>query len=138
MGDHTSTRNPPTKEHRHIAQSEGSKKTHKAPKTDNVISTITDDSFISFRKKIHFPNDLVMKVPTRSDHAHFPPLRYVTVYEFNLRAELQFPPSPELIDILTVCGVSLSQFSYRAISIVMGLIVLFRDYGVVLSSECLF
>ncbi|KAH0460797.1 hypothetical protein IEQ34_008760 [Dendrobium chrysotoxum] len=36
-----------------------------------------------------------------------------------------------------ICGVCLSQFSYRAMSIVMGLIVLFRDRGVVLSSECL-
>ncbi|KAH0469985.1 hypothetical protein IEQ34_001543 [Dendrobium chrysotoxum] len=36
-----------------------------------------------------------------------------------------------------LCGVCLSQFSYRAMSIVMGLIVLFRDRGVVLSSECL-
>ncbi|PKU88138.1 hypothetical protein MA16_Dca014572 [Dendrobium catenatum] len=73
MGDYTSTRNPPVKEDRPIARSKGSKKTHKAPKTDDVISAITDDSFIFFRKKFHFPNDLVMKVPTRSDHALFPP-----------------------------------------------------------------
>ncbi|KAH0448518.1 hypothetical protein IEQ34_022318 [Dendrobium chrysotoxum] len=78
-----------------------------------------------------------MKVPARSDHARFPPPRYVTVYESNLRAGLRFPPSPELINFLTICGVSLSQFSYRAMSIIMGLIVLFKDRGVVLSAECL-
>ncbi|KAH0465518.1 hypothetical protein IEQ34_005621 [Dendrobium chrysotoxum] len=78
-----------------------------------------------------------MKVPARTDRACFPPHGYVTVYEFSLRAGLRFPPSSELIDILTLCGVCLSQFSYRAMSIVMGLIVLFRDRGVVLSSECL-
>ncbi|KAH0453791.1 hypothetical protein IEQ34_018115 [Dendrobium chrysotoxum] len=78
-----------------------------------------------------------MKVPARTDRACFPPPGYVTVYEFSLRAGLRFPPSSELIDILTICGVCLSQFSYRAMSIVMGLIVLFRDHGVVLSSECL-
>ncbi|KAH0464386.1 hypothetical protein IEQ34_007172 [Dendrobium chrysotoxum] len=78
-----------------------------------------------------------MKVPARTDRACFPPPGYVTVYEFSLRAGLRFPPSFELIDILTICGVCLSQFSYRAMSIVMGLIVLFRDRGVVLSSECL-
>ncbi|KAH0455126.1 hypothetical protein IEQ34_017050 [Dendrobium chrysotoxum] len=78
-----------------------------------------------------------MKVPARTDRACFPPPGYVTVYEFSLRAGLRFPPSSELIDILTICGVCLSQFSYRAVSIVMGLIVLFRDRGVVLSSECL-
>ncbi|KAH0434979.1 hypothetical protein IEQ34_026714 [Dendrobium chrysotoxum] len=78
-----------------------------------------------------------MKVPARTDRACFPPPGYVTVYEFSLRAGLRFPPSSELIDILTLCGVCLSQFSYRAMSIVMGLIVLFRDRGVVLSSECL-
>ncbi|KAH0468206.1 hypothetical protein IEQ34_003239 [Dendrobium chrysotoxum] len=78
-----------------------------------------------------------MKVPARTDRACFPPPGYVTVYEFSLRAGLRFPPSSELIDILTLCGVCLSQFSYRAMSIVMGLIMLFRDRGVVLSSECL-
>ncbi|KAH0461434.1 hypothetical protein IEQ34_009009 [Dendrobium chrysotoxum] len=78
-----------------------------------------------------------MKVPARTDCACFPPPGYVTVYEFSLRAGLRFPLSSELIDILTICGVCLSQFSYRAMSIVMGLIVLFRDRGVVLSSECL-
>ncbi|KAH0457360.1 hypothetical protein IEQ34_012675 [Dendrobium chrysotoxum] len=78
-----------------------------------------------------------MKVPVRTDRACFPPPGYVTVYEFSLRVGLRFPPSSELIDILTLCGVCLSQFSYRAMSIVMGLIVLFRDRGVVLSSECL-
>ncbi|KAH0462169.1 hypothetical protein IEQ34_009744 [Dendrobium chrysotoxum] len=45
-----------------------------------------------------------MKVPARSDHACFPPPGYVTVYEFSLRAGLQFPPASELIDILTIYG----------------------------------
>ncbi|KAH0465814.1 hypothetical protein IEQ34_005917 [Dendrobium chrysotoxum] len=78
-----------------------------------------------------------MKVPARSDRACSPPPGYVTVYVFSLRAGLRFPPASELIDILTICGVYLSQFFYRVMSIVMGLIVLFRDRGVVLSSECL-
>ncbi|KAH0464699.1 hypothetical protein IEQ34_004802 [Dendrobium chrysotoxum] len=78
-----------------------------------------------------------MKVPARSDRACFPPQGYVTMYEFSLRAGLRFPPASELIDILTICGVCLSQFSYRVMSIVMNLITLFRDCGVVLSSECL-
>ncbi|KAH0451260.1 hypothetical protein IEQ34_018559 [Dendrobium chrysotoxum] len=78
-----------------------------------------------------------MKVPARTDRACFPPPGYVTVYEFSLRAGLRFPPSSELIDILTICGVCLFQFSYRAMSILMGLTVFFRDRGVVLSSECL-
>ncbi|KAH0469897.1 hypothetical protein IEQ34_001455 [Dendrobium chrysotoxum] len=135
MGDPASSKNP--SEDHPAQRSEVSKRTQKAPKVDDVISTITKDSFISFRKKFYFPNDLAMKVPARSDRACFPPPGYVMVYEFSLRAGLQFPPSSELIDILTICGVCLSQFSYRAISIVMGLIVLFRDRGVVLSSECL-
>ncbi|KAH0457777.1 hypothetical protein IEQ34_013092 [Dendrobium chrysotoxum] len=124
-------------EDRPAQRSEVPKRAQKAPKADDVISTVTEDSFISFRKKFHFPNDLVMKVPARTDRACFPPPGYVTVYEFSLRAGLRFPPSSELIDILTLSGVCLSQFSYRAMSIVMGLIVLFRDRGVVLSSECL-
>ncbi|KAH0450101.1 hypothetical protein IEQ34_020793 [Dendrobium chrysotoxum] len=135
MGDPASSKIP--SEDRPAQRSEVPKRTQKAPKTDDVISTVTEDSFISFRKNFHFPNDLVMKVPARTDHACFPPPRYVTVYESSLRAGLRFPPSSELIDILTICGVCLSQFFYRAMSIVMGLIVLFRDRGVVLSSECL-
>ncbi|KAH0464677.1 hypothetical protein IEQ34_004780 [Dendrobium chrysotoxum] len=135
MGDPASSKNPSGD--RPAQRSEVPKRTQKAPKADDVISTVTEDSFISFRKKFHFPNDLVMKVPAKIDRACFPPPGYVTVYEFSLRAGLRFPPSSELIDILTICGVCLSQFSYRAMSIVMGLIVLFRDRGVVLSSECL-
>ncbi|KAH0470543.1 hypothetical protein IEQ34_000266 [Dendrobium chrysotoxum] len=128
MGDLASSKVP--SEDRPAQRSEVPKRAQKAPKADDVISTVTEDSFISFRKKFHFPNDLVMKVPARTDRACFPPPRYVTVYEFSLRAGLRFPPSSELIDILTLCGVCLSQFSYRAMSIVMGLIVLFRDRGV--------
>ncbi|KAH0452817.1 hypothetical protein IEQ34_017141 [Dendrobium chrysotoxum] len=135
MGDPASSKNP--SEDRLAQRSEISKRIQKAPKANNVISTITEDSFISFRKKFHFPNDLVMKVPARFDLACFPPPGYVTVYEFSLRAGLRFPPASELIDILTICGVCLFQFFYRVMSIVMGLIVLFRDRGVVLSSECL-
>ncbi|KAL0904917.1 hypothetical protein M5K25_027081 [Dendrobium thyrsiflorum] len=102
MSDPTSSKNPP--EDRPTHQSEGSKKIHKKPKTDDAIFTITEDSFISFRKKVHFPNDLVMKVPARSDRAHFSPLGYVTVYEFSLRAGLRLPPAPKFIDILMICG----------------------------------
>ncbi|KAH0459480.1 hypothetical protein IEQ34_012294 [Dendrobium chrysotoxum] len=135
MGDPASSKIP--SEDHPVQRSEVLKRVQKAPKADDVISTVTEDSFISFRKKFHFPNDLVMKVPARTDRACFPPPGYVTVYEFSLRAGLRFPPSTKLIDILTLCGVCLSQFSYRAMSFVMGLIVLFRDRGVVLSSECL-
>ncbi|KAH0451490.1 hypothetical protein IEQ34_018789 [Dendrobium chrysotoxum] len=128
MGDPVSSKNP--SEDRPAQRSEVSKRTQKAPKANDVISTVIEDSFISFRKKFHFPNDLVMKVLARTDRACFPPPGYVTVYEFSLRAGLRFPPSSKLIDILTICGVCLSQFSYRAMLIVMGLIVLFRDRGV--------
>ncbi|KAH0456626.1 hypothetical protein IEQ34_014533 [Dendrobium chrysotoxum] len=80
---------------------------------------------------------MVMKVPTRFDRACSPPPGFVIVYEFSLRAWLRFLPSPELIDILTICGVSLAQLFYRAMSIIMGLIIFFRDYGAVLSPKCL-
>ncbi|KAH0456464.1 hypothetical protein IEQ34_014371 [Dendrobium chrysotoxum] len=102
MGDLASSKIP--SEDRPAQRSEVPKRAQKAPKADDVISTVTEDSFISFRKKFHFPNDLVMKVPARTDRACFPPPGYVTVYEFSLRAGLRFPPSSELIDILTLCG----------------------------------
>ncbi|KAH0460148.1 hypothetical protein IEQ34_010811 [Dendrobium chrysotoxum] len=122
MGDQISTKNPSAKDNHFVAQSEGLKMTYKAIKTDYVTSTVTSDSLITFRKKFYFPNDMVMKVPTRSDCARFPPPGFVTVYEFSLRAGLRFSPSPKLIDILTICGVSLSQLSYKIMSIIMGLI----------------
>ncbi|KAH0464760.1 hypothetical protein IEQ34_004863 [Dendrobium chrysotoxum] len=60
------------------------------------------------------------------------------LYEFSLRAGKRFPPPLELIDISVICGVSFSKLSYRAMSIIIGLIVFFRDREAVLSLECLF
>ncbi|KAH0458706.1 hypothetical protein IEQ34_011520 [Dendrobium chrysotoxum] len=137
MGDPTSTKNLSTKDDHFVARREGVKKTYKATKTDDVVSTVTGDAWLAFRKKYYFPNDMVVKVPARSDRACSPPLGFVTVYEFSLRASLRFPPSPELSNILMIYGVSLAQLSYRAMSIIMGLIVLFRDRGAVLSPDCL-
>ncbi|KAH0468374.1 hypothetical protein IEQ34_003407 [Dendrobium chrysotoxum] len=137
MGDPTSTKNPSAKGDRFVARREGVKKTYKATKTDDVVSTVTGDALLAFRKKYYFSNDMVVKVPARSDRACSPPPRFVIVYEFSLRAGLRFPPSPELSDILTICGMSVAQLSYRAMSIIMGLIVLFRDRGAVLSPDCL-
>ncbi|KAH0469628.1 hypothetical protein IEQ34_001186 [Dendrobium chrysotoxum] len=39
------------------------RKTQKVGKVNDVVSTITGDSLILFRKKFHFPNSLVVKVP---------------------------------------------------------------------------
>ncbi|KAH0459373.1 hypothetical protein IEQ34_012187 [Dendrobium chrysotoxum] len=125
MGDPASSKIP--SEDRPAQRFEVPKRTQKAPKVDDVISTVTEDSFISFRKKFYFPNDLVMRVPARTDRACFPPPGYVTVYEFSLQAGLRF------CSFLRTDRHS----DDLAISIVMGLIVRFRDRGVVLSSECL-
>ncbi|KAH0467465.1 hypothetical protein IEQ34_004703 [Dendrobium chrysotoxum] len=137
MGDPTSTKNSSTKGDRFVARREGVKKTYKAIKMDDVVSTVTGDALLAFRKKFYFHNDMVVKVPSRSDRVCSPPPGFVIVYEFTLRAGLRFPPSPKLSDILTICGVSLAQLSYRAMSIIMGLIVLFRDRGAVLSPDYL-
>ncbi|KAH0459963.1 hypothetical protein IEQ34_010626 [Dendrobium chrysotoxum] len=86
-------------------------------------------------KNFHIPNDVVTTVPKRSDRASLPPPGYLTVNETSLRAGLRFPPSAELVEILRRCGVCLSQFSYRAMSVTVGLIALFRDRGTVLTPE---
>ncbi|KAL0916191.1 hypothetical protein M5K25_013683 [Dendrobium thyrsiflorum] len=122
MGDPASTTIPPAKGDCPAIQHEVLKKPHKVGKADDVVSTITGNSLIIFRKKFHFPNDFVIKVPAKSDLACAPPPGFLTVYEFSLRAGLRFPPASELIDILRIYGVSLSQLSYRAMSIIMGLI----------------
>ncbi|KAH0453413.1 hypothetical protein IEQ34_017737 [Dendrobium chrysotoxum] len=79
-----------------------------------VDSTLT-------RKKFHLSNDLVMKVPQKYDQDYSPPLGYLTISEFSLRAGLQFPSPLELIDISVTCRIT------------VGLIVFFRDRGVVLT-----
>ncbi|KAH0454918.1 hypothetical protein IEQ34_016842 [Dendrobium chrysotoxum] len=86
-------------------------------------------------KNFHIPNDMVTTVPKRSDRASLPPPGYLTISETSLRAGLRFPPSAELVEILRRCGVCLSQFSYRAMSVIVGLIALFRDRGAVLTPE---
>ncbi|KAH0456682.1 hypothetical protein IEQ34_014589 [Dendrobium chrysotoxum] len=86
-------------------------------------------------KNFRIPNDVVTTVPKRSDRASLPPPGYLTVSEASLRAGLRFPPSAEVIEILRRCGVCLSQLSYRAMSVTVGLIALFRDQGAVLTPE---
>ncbi|KAH0458072.1 hypothetical protein IEQ34_013387 [Dendrobium chrysotoxum] len=88
-------------------------------------------------KNFHIPNDVVTTIPKRSDRASLPPPGYLTVSETSLRAGLRFPPPVELVEILRRCGVCLSQFSYRAMSVTVGLIALFRDRGTVLTPEYL-
>ncbi|KAH0458134.1 hypothetical protein IEQ34_013449 [Dendrobium chrysotoxum] len=101
---YTSTKIPPTKGDRLVVQLEGLKKSQKVAKVDDVMSTITGDSLIIFRKKFHFPNDLVMKVLAKFIRVYSPPQGFLII----LRTGLQFSPPPELIDILTTYGVSLS------------------------------
>ncbi|KAH0448890.1 hypothetical protein IEQ34_022690 [Dendrobium chrysotoxum] len=107
----------------------------KGAKVDDVASTITGDLLMLLHKNFHIPNDVVTTVPKRSDRASLPPPWYLTVSETILRAGLRFPPSAELVEILRRCRVCLSQFSYRAMSVTVGLIALFRDRGAVLTPE---
>ncbi|KAH0467563.1 hypothetical protein IEQ34_002596 [Dendrobium chrysotoxum] len=86
-------------------------------------------------KNFHIPNDVVTTVPKRSDRDGLPLPRYLTISETSLRAGLRFPPPAELVEILKRCGVCLSQFSYRAMSVTVGVIALFRDRGAVLTPE---
>ncbi|KAH0449550.1 hypothetical protein IEQ34_020242 [Dendrobium chrysotoxum] len=108
---------------------------NKEARVNEIASTITSDFLILFRKNFHFPNDVVTIVPKRSDRASLPPPGYLTVSETHLRAGLRFPPPAELIEILQWCGVNLSQFSFRAMSVTVGLIALFRDRGATLTPE---
>ncbi|KAH0466864.1 hypothetical protein IEQ34_004102 [Dendrobium chrysotoxum] len=86
-------------------------------------------------KKFHFPNDVVTIVPKRSDQDSLPPPGYLNISETNLRAGLRFPPPAELIEILWRSGVNLSQFSFREMSVTVGLTALFRDRGATLTPE---
>lgn len=85
-------------------------------KPDEVMSTITRDALVIFCKKYHFTNDLVVKLPTKSDKACSPPPGYITLYEMSLQARVRFPLSPELVVILSACEICISQFLYRVIT----------------------
>ncbi|KAH0460843.1 hypothetical protein IEQ34_008418 [Dendrobium chrysotoxum] len=99
------------------------------------IGVLSEEARKNLNSNFHFPNDVVTIVPKRSDRASLPPLGYLTISETNLRAGLRFPPPAELIEILRRCGVNLSQFSFRAMSVTVGLIALFRDRGATLTPE---
>ncbi|KAH0458623.1 hypothetical protein IEQ34_011437 [Dendrobium chrysotoxum] len=113
----------------------GERRSTKVAKVDDVASSITGDLLMILHNNFHFPNDVVMMVLKRSDRASLPPPGYLTVSETSLRAGLRLPPPAELVEILKRCGVCLSQFSYRAMSVTVGLITLFRDRGTVLTPE---
>ncbi|KAH0464388.1 hypothetical protein IEQ34_007174 [Dendrobium chrysotoxum] len=68
-----------------------------------------------------------MTVLKRSDRVSLPPPGYLTICETSLREGLCFPLPAELIAIFIWCGISLSQFSYRAMPVMMWLISLLRD-----------
>ncbi|KAH0458290.1 hypothetical protein IEQ34_013605 [Dendrobium chrysotoxum] len=106
-------------------------------RSDDVASIITSDSLAAIRKKFHVPNDVLIIAPKRTDRAHTPPQGFVAVYEMTLRAGLRFPPAPELLDIFKACGVALPQFLCRAVTIIVGLIVFFRERGATLTVEYL-
>ncbi|KAH0451095.1 hypothetical protein IEQ34_021787 [Dendrobium chrysotoxum] len=110
---------------------------NKEARVNEIASTITSDFLILFRKNFHFPNNMVTIVPKRSDQASLLPPGYLTISETNLRAGLCFPPPAELIEILRRSGVNLSQFLFRAMLVIMGLIALFRDRGATLTPEYL-
>ncbi|KAH0463310.1 hypothetical protein IEQ34_007892 [Dendrobium chrysotoxum] len=98
---------------------------------------ITGDSLTILHKYFFIPNDVVTTVPKRFDRAGLPPPGYIIICDTNLRVGLLFSPPAELIEILKKCEVSLSQFLHRAMSVTVGLIVLFRDRGAILTPEYL-
>ncbi|KAH0453349.1 hypothetical protein IEQ34_017673 [Dendrobium chrysotoxum] len=133
-GDHLPS-NDPVVRRKPAAPPNAERRPNKGARVDDAASTITGDALIILHKNFHIPNDVVTMVPQRSDRAGLPPPGYFTVNETSLRAGLRFPPPAELVEISKRCGVSLSQFSYRAMSVTVGLILLFRDRGAVLTPK---
>ncbi|KAI0520564.1 hypothetical protein KFK09_008040 [Dendrobium nobile] len=133
-GDHFPSRDSAVRENP-VVPPVGRRRPDKGARADDLASTVTSDSLIIFRKKFHFPNDVVAVAPKRSDRAGVPPPGYLTICETHLRSGLRFPLPAELIEVLMHCGVSISQFTYRGMSVMIGLIALFRDRGAILTPE---
>ncbi|KAH0461890.1 hypothetical protein IEQ34_009465 [Dendrobium chrysotoxum] len=133
-GDHLPSSDP-TVRRNFVALPNGERRSNKGAKVDDVASTITSDLLMILHKNFHILNDVVTTVPKRSDRAGLPPPGYLTVSETSLQAGLHFSPPAELVEILKRCGMCLSQFLCRAMSVTVGLIALFRDRGVVLTPE---
>ncbi|PKU66522.1 hypothetical protein MA16_Dca006850 [Dendrobium catenatum] len=133
-GDHFPSRDSAVRGNA-VVPPEGGRRPDKGARADDLASTVTSDTLTIFHKKFHFLYDLVAVVPKRSDRAGTPPSGYLTVSDTHLRSGLCFPPPAELIKILMHCGMSLSQFTYRCMSVTIGLIALFKDRGAVLTPE---
>ncbi|KAI0522350.1 hypothetical protein KFK09_004729 [Dendrobium nobile] len=118
-GDHFPSRDSAVRENP-VVPPVGRRRPDKGARADDLASTVTSDSLIIFRKKFHFPNDVVAVAPKRSDRASVPPPGYLTICETHLRSGLRFPLPAELIEILMHCGVSISQFTYRGMSVTIG------------------
>ncbi|KAH0470108.1 hypothetical protein IEQ34_001666 [Dendrobium chrysotoxum] len=114
---------------------DGEWRSNKGAKVDDIASTIMGNRLMILHKNFHIPNDVVTMILKRSDRAGLPPPGYLTINETSLLAGLCFPPPAELVKILKRCGVCLSQFLYRAMSVKVGLIALFRDRGAMLTPE---
>ncbi|KAH0467450.1 hypothetical protein IEQ34_004688 [Dendrobium chrysotoxum] len=113
-GDHLPSSDPKVK--RKIAAPPNAEwRSNKGARVDDAACTITGDALIVLHRNFYIPNDVMMIVP--------------------LRAGLHFHPPAELVEILKRCGVSLSQFSYRAMPVTVGMIVLFRDREALLTPE---
>ncbi|KAH0451770.1 hypothetical protein IEQ34_019069 [Dendrobium chrysotoxum] len=103
-----------------VALPDGEQRFNKGAKVDDVASTITGDLLMILHKNFHIPNDVVTM-------AGLPPPGYLTISETSLRAGLHFPPPTELVEILKRCGVCLSQFLYRAMSMTEAALMSFES-----------
>ncbi|KAH0448404.1 hypothetical protein IEQ34_022204 [Dendrobium chrysotoxum] len=104
---------------------------------DDVTSTITSDGLAVIHKKFYIPNEVLIITPKISNRVYAPLPGFITIYEMTLHVGLWFPPAPELLEIFKACGISLPQFLYIAIIIMVGLTVFFRERGAILTIKYL-
>ncbi|KFK28839.1 hypothetical protein AALP_AA7G055600 [Arabis alpina] len=120
-----------------VEQTKRAKKAKVKVRPDPPGFSLSDEkSLRRLRKKCGISKEIVLVAPSLADRADAPPPRYMTLFEnYFDQCLLWFPLPCFLMRFLAVHGVCLAQINPRGIKHLLGIYVLSREYGVVISTE---
>ena len=81
---------------------------------NNFKSTIKEKHFNTFRDNFQIPNNILIRLPYKSEKCYYEGVEGVRVYEQMLKAGLRFPLSSLHHELLKYLGLSVNQVSPNA------------------------